>query len=170
MGGESLHRFQICQTELKYLDKLKCYRILSDSGVHPPGGVADGWMEMGVGMGVWGCVPCMYARTCMHTHAWHALHMHVKQELRHRDASMLSGHIAILYMCVCVCSACACVCVRVGNTPHAPRYPQTPPHPPAPSPEPQGAQNTKISITLETNQDNSILFEDSLPLNIPELI
>ena len=62
--------------ELKYLDKLKCYRILSDSGGPPLEGVADGWMGVGVGMGVWGGVLCMHTHTCMykhtHTHA-HAM-------------------------------------------------------------------------------------------------
>ena len=52
--------------ELKYLDKLKCYRILSDSGGPPPGGVADGWMGVGVGMGVCEGVSCMHA----HMHAY----------------------------------------------------------------------------------------------------
>ena len=54
---------------MKYLDKLKCYRILSDSRGPPPLGVMDGWMGLGVGMGVWGGVPCMHACTRMHAHA-----------------------------------------------------------------------------------------------------
>ena len=41
----------------------------SDSGGSPPWGVADGWMGVGVGMGVWGDVPCMHACTRMHMHA-----------------------------------------------------------------------------------------------------
>ena len=115
-------------------------------GVHPPGGVADGWMGVGVGMSVWGGVPCMYARTRMHTHA----RTHARTcmlNMLNMDASMLAAICNSIHVCVCVCvhvRACACVCVHVGTPPHAPRYPQTPPHPPAPSPEPQGAQNTQF--------------------------
>ena len=59
------------------------------------------------------------------------------------DASM-SAAICNFYTCinVCVCMcvhACACACVW-GH----PSMPPDAPHPPAPSPEPQGAQNTKI--------------------------
>ena len=89
-------------------------------GVHPPGGVADGWMEVGVGMGVWGGVPCTH--TCMHTHA--RTHMHVK----HAKHGCLhdSGHLQFLYMYKCACvhvRACACMCMCVGTPPHAPRCP-----------------------------------------------
>ena len=129
------------RTELKYLDKLKCYRILSDSGGLPPwGGVADGWMGVGAGMGVWGDVPCMHACTGMHTHTYACTCM---LNMLNMDASM-SAAICNFYtcinvrVCICVCAhACACVW---GHPP----CPQMPPHPPAPSPEPQGAQNTKI--------------------------
>ena len=37
-------------------------------GVLPPGGMADGWMGVGVGMGVWGGVPCTHTCTRMHAH------------------------------------------------------------------------------------------------------
>ena len=133
MGNSS--QISNLQTELKYLDKLKCYRILSDSKGPPPGGVADGWMGVGVGMGVWGDVPCMHA----HTHTRMLMHVkHAKHGCLH-----VGGHLQFLYMykCACVCvRACACMCVWGGHPP----CPQMPPHPPAPSPEPQGAQNTKI--------------------------
>ena len=60
---------------------------------------------------------------------------------------------------------CACMCTCVGAPPNNPH-----PHPPTPSPpEPQGAQTPKFNKSW-TNRDNSILFEDSLPLNIPKLI
>ena len=80
----------------------------------------DGWMGVGVGMGVWGVShACMHAHACMHMHVKHAKHgcLHV------------GGHLQFLYMY-------KCACVHV----HAYRCP----HPPAPSPELQGAQNTKI--------------------------
>ena len=123
--------------ELKYLDKLKCYLILSDSWGPPPGGVADGWMGVGVGMGVWGVShACTHAHTCTRMHAH--THMHVKHA-KH-GCLHVGGHLQFLYMYKCACvHVCVCtymwVCVET---------PPMPPHPPAPSPEPQGAQNTKI--------------------------
>ena len=65
-----------------------------------------------------------------------------------------------VYMCMCV-HVCAC-----GDTPHAPRHPSTHLPPPQSCREPKMAKFNKSW----TNQDNSILFEDSLHLNIPELI
>ena len=58
------------------------------------------------------------------------------------DASM-SAAICNFYTCIHVC-----VCMRMhvcdgGTPPMPPDAPDTP-HPPVPSPEPQGAQNTKI--------------------------
>ena len=126
------------QTELKYLDKLKCYQILSDSGGPPPWGVADGWMGVGVGMGVWWDVPCMHTCTRMHART----HMHVKHDKYAKHGCLHVGsHLQFLYMYKC---ACACVHVHVHVCGDTPPYPQMPPHPPAPSPEPQEAQNTKI--------------------------
>ena len=139
MGNSS--QISNLQTELKYLDKLKCYRILSDFGGPPPEEVADGWMGVGVGMGVWGGVPCMQACTCTCTHAHTCM-----LNMLNMDASMLAAICDSIHVCVRV-HACVCMCMHVhacGDTPHASRYPQTPPHPPAPSPEPQGAQNTKF--------------------------
>ena len=66
-------------------------------------------------------------------------------------------------MCVC---ACACMCMCGGNTPHAPRCPPTHLPPPQSHREPKTPKFNKSW----TNRDNLILFEDSLPLNIPELI
>ena len=80
--------------------------------------------------------------TCMHMHAH--THMHVKHvNMINMDASMLAA-ICNFYTCinvhVCMCvHAHACACVA-GHPP----CPQMPPHSPAPSPELQGAQNTKI--------------------------
>ena len=56
-----------------------------------------------------------------------------------------------------------------GDTPMPPDAPDTPPThlpPPQSHREPKTAKFNKSW----TNRDNSILFEDSLPLNIPELI
>ena len=88
-------------------------------------------MGVGVGMGVWGDVPCMHACTRMHAR----MHMHVKHA-KH-GCLHVGGHLQFLYMYKC---ACACMRVCVGTPP----MPPDAPHPPAPSAEPQGAQNTKI--------------------------
>ena len=121
------------QTELKYLDKLKCYRILSDSGGPPPWGMADGWMGVGVGMSVWEGDPCMYA--CTHTYAH--MHMHVKHA-KH-GCLHVGGHLQFLYMYKCVCvhvHACTCMCVCAGTPP-------IPPDAPTHLPPPQSRKEPK---------------------------
>ena len=129
--------------ELKYLDKLKCYRILSDSGVPPPGGVADGWMGVGVGMGVGG-VPCTYTCTHMHTHT--RTHMHVKHA---KHGCLHAGGHLQFYTCVCVhVCACTCMCMHVGTPPMPPDTPRHPP-PTCPFPRAAGSPKHQISITLE---------------------
>ena len=66
--------------------------------------------------------------------------------------------------CVCVhARACACVWEAPPNHPWPPST--QPPHPQSHR-EPKTPKFNKSW----TNPDNSILFEDSLPLNIPELI
>ena len=93
-------------------------------GVHPPGRVADGWMGVGVGMGVGG-VPCTHTCTCMHA----CTHMHVKHANHAKHGCLnVGGHLQFLYM-----YTCAYVHVRacVGNTPMPPDAPDTS-HPPAP--------------------------------------
>ena len=106
-----------------------------------------------MGMGVGECP--MHAQ--MHTHACTC--MLNMLNMLNMDASM-SVAICNFYTCIHVC-VCVCVhgCACIWGHPTYPQMPPDTPNPPAPSPEPQG-----------TNQDNSILFEDSLALNIPELI
>ena len=115
---------------------------------------------------VWGCP--MHA--CMHAHArTHARTCMLNMlNMLNMDASM-SVAICNFYTCinvrVCVCMhvhACACV----WDTPYAPRCPPIHLSPPQSCREPETPKFNKSW----TNQDNSILFEDSLPLNIPELI
>ena len=131
------------QTELKYLDKLKCYQILSDSGGPPPSG-DGGWMDGGGdGYGcVCGGVPCRHVCTCMHAR----MHMHVKHVVNmiNMDASM-SAAICNFYTCinVYVC-ACACMCMW-GDTPHAPRCPP----PTCPLPRATGSPKHQNSISPE---------------------
>ena len=71
MGNSS--QISNLQTELKYLDKLKCYRILSDSGGPPPWG-GGRWVDGG---GDWyGCVGGCPMHARMHTHAHARTHAH----------------------------------------------------------------------------------------------
>ena len=112
-----------------------------------PWGVADGCMGVGVGAWGWGWVwvwGVSHAHTHMHTQARTCmLNMLIMLNM---DASM-SAAICNFYSCIHVCMyvcvhAHACACVG-GHPPMPPDAPDTP-HPPAPSPEPQGAQNSKI--------------------------
>ena len=90
-------------------------------GVHPPGGVADGWMGVGVGMSVWGGV----SHACTHAHARARTHARTHMHVKHAKHGCLhaGGHLQF-YTCVCVrVRACACVRVRVracGDTPPCP--------------------------------------------------
>ena len=133
------------QTELKYLDKLKCYRILSDSGGPPPWRVADGWMGVGVGMGVWGV-----SHAHMHAHIRARMHARMHMHVKHAKHGCLhaGGHLQF-YTCVCTC-VCVCVHVRAcGDTPPCPQIPQDTPPPTCPLPRAPGSPKHQISITLE---------------------
>ena len=142
MGNSS--QISNLQTELKYLDKLKCYRILSDSGGPPRWGVADGWMGLGVGMGVWGVSHARtHAHTCAHTHT--RTHAHTCMlNMLNMDASMLAAICNSIHVCVCMC-------VHVHSCGDTPMPPDTPRHPPPTCPLPRAAGSPKhqISITLE---------------------
>ena len=115
-------------------------------GVHPPGGVADGWMGVGVGMGVWGGCP-MHAH--MHTHVHTRTHACTCMlNMLNMDASMLAAICNSIHVCVCVCvhvRVCACMWE------HPPMPPDTSRHPPPTCPLPRAAGSPKhqISITLE---------------------
>ena len=149
-----------------YLDSFKCYWILTDCGGSPLGG--GRWVNGGgVDMGVWGV---SYACMCMHTSTHARMHTHVKHD--QHGCLHVGGHLQFLYMytCACVCvHACMCMCMHVRTPPMPPDAPRHP-LPTCPLPRATGSPKHQISITLRANRDNSILFEDSLPLNIPELI
>ena len=141
MGNSS--QISNLQTELKYLDKLKCYRILSDSGGPPPWG-GGRWVDGGGGR--YGCVGVcpMHVHTDTNVHA--CMHLHVKHA---KHGCLHAGGHLQFYTCVCVhVCACVCMCVHVGTPPHAPRYPDTPP-PTCPLPRAAGSPKHQISITLE---------------------
>ena len=130
-----------------------------------PWGVVDGW----TGWGGYGCVDrCpMHAHTHMHTHTCTYTHAHTctcMLNMISMDASM-SVAICNFYTCI---HLCACVCMHVGTPPY-PQMPPDTPHPPVP-PQSCREQKTPKFNKSWTNRDNSILFEDSLPLDTPELI
>ena len=101
-------------------------------------------VEVGVGMGVWG-VSHAHTHACTRMHA--CTHMHVKHANHAKHGCLhVGGHLQFLYMYTCVyvrVRACVCICVCGGTPPMSPDAPDTPP-PTCPSPEPQGAQNSKI--------------------------
>ena len=134
-----------------------------------PWGVADGCMGVGVGMGVGGCPMHTHTHAYTHTHS-HTCMLNMLIMLN-MDASMsaaICNFYTCIHVCMCVCvHACACACV--GGHPPCPQMPLTPPHPPAPPQSRREPKTAKFSKSW-TNRDNSILFKDSLPLNIPELI
>ena len=112
-------------------------------GVHPPGGVADGWMGVGVGMGVCGGVPCTYACTRMCTHTRTCM-----LNMLNMDASMLAAICNSIHVCVCVCvHARACACM--WGHPPCPQIPPDTPPPTCPLPRAAGRPKHQISITLE---------------------
>ena len=97
---------------------------------------------LGVGVGGWGwgwvCEEVSHA--CMHAYTHARMHTHTHMHAKHHKHGCLhvGSHLQFLYMYTCLHT---CACAHVWQHPHAPRPPT---HPPAHSPEPQGAQNTKI--------------------------
>ena len=116
-------------------------------GVHPPGGMADGWMGVGVGMAVWGDVPCMHA--CTHTHMHACTCMSNMLNMLNMDASM-SVAICNFYTCInvheCMCvHARACMCMCGGH----PSMPPDAPPPTCPLPRAAGSPKHQNSISPE---------------------
>ena len=112
-----------------------------------PGGWGWGWVCEGVSHA------CMHAHIHVHTHTH--THIHVKHD-KH-GCLHVGGHLQFLYMYTCVCMH-AHACVHVWRHPHAPR------HPPTHLPPPQSCREPKTPKFNKswTNQDISILFEDSV--------
>ena len=142
-------------------------------GSTPWGG--GGWVHGGGGgYGLWGVSHAhTHAHACTRTHA--RTHMHARHANHAKHGCLhVSSHLQFLYMYTCVyvhVCVCACMCVCGGTPSHAPRCPWHPP-PPTHLPPPQSRREPKTAKFNKswTNRDNSILFENSLPLNIPELI
>ena len=146
-GWRILHRFQIFKRNWNILISSSVIKFLLILGVHPPGGVADGCLGVGVGVVCGGCP----MHTHMHTHAHARTHactcMLNMLIMLNMDASM-SAAICNFYTCIHVCM-CVCVHVRVwGDTPHAPRCPW-PPSATCPLPRAAGSPKQQNSISPE---------------------
>ena len=127
--------------------------------------LGGGGRWMGVG---WVCEGVSHACMHAHTHVCMLTHYTCMLNMINMDASMLAA-ICNFYTCIHVC-ACMCVyshaCAYVWRHPHASRHPPTYLPPPQSCREPKRPKFNKSW----TNQDISILFKDSLPLNTPEPI
>ena len=122
----------------------------------------------GGGYGCVGGVSHAHTRTCMHAHTC-ILNMLIMLNMDASMSAAICNFYTCIHVCMCMCMhARACACVG-GHPPHAPRCLW---HPPTHLPPPQSRREPKTAKFNKswTNRDNSILFKDSLPLNIPELI
>ena len=127
----------------------------------PPGG---GWIGVRV------VRRCPHTCTCTHVHAWMCIWHHREFPGIPQWGLPFACEIIMFTMhaCACVCMhACACMCMCVGGTSHTS---PTLIYPPTPHLQSHREPKTPKFNKTWTNWDNSILFEDSLPLNIPELI
>ena len=112
-------------------------------GSTPLGGVADWWMGVGVGMGVWEGVPWTHACTRMHTHARTCM-----LNMLNMDVSMLVAISNSIHVCVCMCVHVR-VCACMWGHPPCPQIPPDTPPPTCPLPRAAGSPKHQISITLE---------------------
>ena len=167
-GWRSLHRFQIFKQNWNISISSSAIEFWLIPGVPNPGGWGGGWVGVGGGDRVpphmCTCMR-MHARACTHTHIWHHRESLGFPQIQWGQPFAWNYHVYHACMCVHV-RACACMCTCVGGTP------QPPPTPIHPAPNPQSRREPKTPKFNKswTNRDNSILFEDSLPLNIPQLI
>ena len=160
-GWGSLHRFQIFKRNWNISISSSAIEFWLILGVAPPGG----WGVGGCGWGVVrGCPSHMCTRTHMHARTCTYDIIGNSQGFP-QWGQPFAWNYHVYHARVCV-RACACMCTCVWGTP------QTAPTPIHPPPHPQGRREPKTPKFNKfwTNRDNSILFEDSLPLNIPELI
>ena len=168
-------------TDFKSSNRIEISRLvqvlLNFEWFRGPPGVWGGWMGVGgwgvlwMGVGVArGCTPTTCTCMCMPAHA-HAR----TRVLHHRESPgfpqiqwgrPFAWNYHAYHACMCV-HACTCMCTCGGHPPTTPTHI----HPPPP-PTPKSCRKPKTPKfdNSWTNQDNSILFDDSLPLNIPELI
>ena len=82
------------------------------------------------------------------------------------DATIMINMLAAIYNFLRVCVH---ACIHVHVCAHVWGHPPSPHHPPTPLQSCREPKTPKFNKSI-INWDNLILFEDSLPLNIPELI
>ena len=164
-GWGSLHRFQIFKQNWNISISSSAIEFWLILGVPHPGGWG-GWVDGGGGW--WQGPPHTRAHACTHVHARTRTYDIIGNPWdfpKSYGGSHLHGIIMFTM------HACACVhtraCAHVWGAP--------PNHPPPPSTQPPHPESHREPKTPKfnkswTNRDNSILFEDSLPLNIPQLI
>ena len=161
-GWGIFHRFQIFKQNWIILISSSVIEFWLILGSHLVVGLGWGWMW------VCGGAPCTMHHAHTSTHA--CTHTHVKHD-KH-GCLHFGGHLQFLYMYTCVCMMCVCMHVHVHVCRDTPMPPDASRHPPTHLPPPQSHREPKTPKFNKswTNQDISILFEDSLPPNIPELI
>ena len=126
------------QMELKYLNKFKCYWILTDSGGLPLGGW--GWVDVGGGGER---MPPTHVH--MHVHACTCTHApHVYDIIGNSQGFPTGGgHLhEIIMFTTCVCM-CMCACAHMWG------HPPTTPYPHPPTPRATGSLKHQNSISLE---------------------
>ena len=143
LGWGSLHRFQIFKQNWNISISSSAIEFWMIPGVPPGGG---GWVDGGGGGE-------RVHPTHVHTHAHARMHTCAYDIIGNSPNGGSHLHEIIMF------TTCACACVHVHACAHVWR-------------ELQGCREPKTPKFNKswTNRDNSILFEDSLPLNIPELI
>ena len=175
MGGEVSTDFKSSNgIEISWL--VQVLWILTDSR-GPPLGDGGGWMWVGGGERVpphMHTCTCIHACTCTCTRVWHHREFPGIPPMGAAICMKLSCLPRVrVHACMHI-HVCACVCMCVGAPPnlptpiHSPQLP--PPHHPTPQSQSHREPKTPKFNKSWTNRDNSILFEDSLPLNISELI
>ena len=172
----SLHRFQILKQN---------WNISISSGA------IEFWVipgvpsrEVWVGGWGWGVVRGCTLPTCTHMHACTQMRMHVWHHREFPGIPLMGAAICMKLSCLphMHVRACMRMCVHLcgGHPQPSPHHINTPPlpsthphptyiHPPTTPKSHREPKMPKFNNSC-TNRDNSILFEDSLPLNIPELI
>ena len=165
MGGE-------VSTDFKSSNGIEISQLVQvllnfDSFRRSPWGWGGGWMWVGV---VRGCLHlCAHGHACMHAHALtHAYDIIGNSQGFPQWGRPFAWNYHVYHVHVCVC-AHVCMCMHVHMCGGTPQPPPTPIHP-APYLQSHREPKTPKFNNSWTNQDNSILFQDSLPLNIPELI
>ena len=161
-GWGSLHRFQIFKRNWNISISSSAIEFWLILGVPPLG--SGGWVDVGGGWWEGAHHTHAHARACTRMHA-RAYDIIGNSQGFPQWGQPFAWNYHVYHVRVCVCAR-ACMCTCVGGTP------QTAPTPINPPPPPQGRREPKTPKFNKfwTNRDNSILFEDSLPLNIPELI